>query len=614
MKWNRGIKRFLTFCLAGAVGLTGVLPGFEISAYAGYADISNNEFIHTDKSPSGKTGKIMSIPLIITNNGEFEDDENIWVSISPDNDFYGDKTDDSSNLSDDFPFEIGQDTFNERKKVGKIKDGQSKHVTLSARVRRDLSDGYYRVNIRIEGENSGYRDEWINIWIKKSTDTSDDDDIDDGTVDFVLGEGQSTPDGTYPHVMDFKINMRNASKLELYDVTVSLELSEDKDKYPFEINDVNYDRRFDKIEAGQTVELPYSMAIRSDVYTGYYPIKTKIYYRDSSNGSGPFESVERTFYVRVHNKEKEDDLGEFDKNDRTMARLVVDRFETVPETIIAGEEFELILHMKNASSDIAATNILFAFESEKVSDSAIFSMESGASSVTVNRLNPGETTELRMKMSSGAGVDQRSYALTIKETYDSPEFKNAEATVSIDIPVKQIARMNIGTFEIMPDTITVGSESNVMFPINNTGKVILYNVMVHFEADSINPADAYVGNIKPGESGNVDVMLTGIAPTADDGTIPITISYEDENGTVTEIEKSLLLNVIEQMPEENWDIEAGNMDDLEADSGFFGKHKIAVTVVLCGAFLAFAAVFVELKRRKKKKQEEEEKEIEDEIS
>ena len=211
----------------------------------------------------------MSIPLIITNNGEFEDDENIWVSISPDNDFYGDKTDDSSNLSDDFPFEIGQDTFNERKKVGKIKDGQSKHVTLSARVRRDLSDGYYRVNIRIEGENSGYRDEWINIWIKKSTDTSDDDDIDDGTVDFVLGEGQSTPDGTYPHVMDFKINMRNASKLELYDVTVSLELSEDKDKYPFEINDVNYDRRFDKIEAGQTVELPYSMAIRSDVYTGY---------------------------------------------------------------------------------------------------------------------------------------------------------------------------------------------------------------------------------------------------------------------------------------------------------------------------------------------------------
>ena len=40
------------------------------------------------------------------------------------------------------------------------------------------------------------------------------------------------------------------------------------------------------------------------------------------------------------------------------------------------------------------------------------------------------------------------------------------------------------------------------------GKVILYNVTVTFEADSIKTTDAYVGNIKPGETGNVDTMLT----------------------------------------------------------------------------------------------------------
>ncbi len=51
-----------------------------------------------------------------------------------------------------------------------------------------------------------------------------------------------------------------------------------------------------------------------------------------------------------------------------------------------------------------------------------------------------------------------------------------------------------------------------MFGINNTGKVILYNVTVTFEADSIKTTDAYVGNIKPGETGNVDTMLTGVAP------------------------------------------------------------------------------------------------------
>ena len=75
-------------------------------------------------------------------------------------------------------------------------------------------------------------------------------------------------------------------------------------------------------------------------------------------------------------------------------------------------------------------------------------------------------------------------------------------------------RLNTGTIDIMPDSISVGAESNVMFQINNTGKVLLYNVMVTFLGDSVQKTDAYVGNIKPGDSGSVDAMLSGIAPTA----------------------------------------------------------------------------------------------------
>ena len=42
----------------------------------------------------------------------------------------------------------------------------------------------------------------------------------------------------------------------------------------------------------------------------------------------------------------------------------------------------------------------------------------------------------------------------------------------------------------MPDAISVGEESNVMFSINNTGKVMLYNVNAVFEADSIQKMSA----------------------------------------------------------------------------------------------------------------------------
>ena len=362
--------------------------------------------------------------------------------------------------------------------------------------------------------------------------------------------------------------------------------------------------------AGETVSLDYSMAIREDVYTGYYPIKTIIYYRDSSNGTGEIMKLERSFYVRVHNKEKEDDLGEFDKNDREMARLIVDSYETVPAEVYAGQEFELILRMKYASSQISASNILFTMESEKVSESAVFTMESGSSSMTVDRLNPGEITELRVKMVPGAGVDQRSYSLTINETYDSPEFKNAEEQVTVDIPVKQEPRLNIGTFEIMPESITVGSESNVMFQINNTGKVTLYNVMARFEADSINPAEGYVGNIKSGETGNVDVMLTGIAPTADDGTINITISYEDVNGVPSEVKKTILLTVTEEIPMDMGDM--GWMEEVPEEPSGPGKGLIAAVAVIAAA--GGAGAFLIIRHRKKKKaklQEEEEDEDED---
>lgn len=43
--------------------------------------------------------------------------------------------------------------------------------------------------------------------------------------------------------------------------------------------------------------------------------------------------------------------------------------------------------------------------------------------MVVDSLAPGQTTEIRAKFTAKAGVDQRSYGITVKEKYDSPEFK-----------------------------------------------------------------------------------------------------------------------------------------------------------------------------------------------
>ena len=393
-----------------------------------------------------------------------------------------------------FPFEITENTF-KTTTLGTVQAGKEKNASLTARVRADLSEGYYSVPIAIYSKSGDSRQAIaygeVLIWVTKPG-ANDKDNDPDRQISFTLGEGQATPYGDYPNVMDFAINMRNSGISEARDVTASMVLSKDSNEFPFAINEGNYDRKYEKIAAGETVSMPYSFAIRSDAYTGYYPLKFEITYRETATGD--LQKIEEEFWVHVKNKEKEDASKDFNENDRTKARLVVDSFETIPKDIVAGENFQLILRMKNASSSIGASNILFSLESEKGSDSAVFTTASGSSSVVVNSLGAGEVTELKIDMHSKAGIDQRSYALNIKESYDSPEFKNASETVSIDIPLKQIARLNTGTIEVMPSSMEVGNESNIMFPINNTGRVILYNVTVAFQADSIVPIDTFVGN------------------------------------------------------------------------------------------------------------------------
>ena len=607
MKKNM-FTRILAFLITGVLAFS-VLP--PVAARAELVDTSDNEVIVSKSVPKGKTGKRMNVTFTIKNDSgeKWEDVEariyNNGAFIAGPNAVEGEYV---------FPFEVTTGTF-EPKHVGTIEDGKSKNVSIPARVRSDLSEGYYTVQIEITSkEHKASALEYVNIWVSKSTGSDKDDDEEEREVGFVLGEGQFTPYGTYPNVMEFAINMRNDGLTEARDVNVVMVLNKDTNEFPFDINEGNYDRNFEKIGADEVVQLPYSMAIRSDAYTGYYPIKFEIRYRETATGQ--IMKEEETFWVHIKNKDKDDTSGDFNEHDRTKARIVVDGFETIPETIIAGEPFRLVLRMKNASSSLAASNILFTMESEKVDNSSVFTTESGSSSVVVNSLSAGEVTELTFDLLSRAGIDQRSYALTIKETYDSPEFKNASESVTIDIPIKQIARLNTGTMEVMPDSITVGSESNIMFPINNTGKVILYNVMVAFEADSIQPTDTYVGNIKPGETGNVDVMLSAVAPTQDEGKVKVLITYEDENGEVQPaVEKELTLFVTEAMDDDFGmdNIDVGDFSDIPMENGsFFGKYKIQI---IAGGILAAAAVvFFLIRRKKKKKAQQEEDDLGDEIS
>ena len=507
-----------------------------------------------------------------------------------------------------YPFEV-TDSLNRHYKVGHVNKKAKKTVNLNVNVKKGLEEGYYPILIyiskRAQGED-GMSSEYaktIMAWIetKKTTGTSETNEDNSEPVAFALGENQPTPSANYSEVMNFDVNVRNTGYKTAYDVRVDMELSEDIAKFPFEINDGNYDRQMGNMNPDQTVAVPFSMAVREKAKSGYYPIKFKIRYRENENGNFA-APIEDTFYVRVYGKDEDDSLdSEAGENERTKARIIVDSFETDPAEIYAGQDFTLKVRMKNASNSIVASNILFTFESETVSDSPVFTTVNGSNSVVVNSLAPGASDTLTIKFSSSPTAEQRSYTITINEQYDSPEFKNAKEAVKIAVGLKQEARLNTGTIEVMPDAISVGEESNVMFSINNTGKVMLYNVNAVFEADSIQKNEAYVGNIEPGKSGNVDTMINGIAPTTDDGKVKLSITYEDENGKVSTVEKEiqLMVNEDQSMDESNVD-DTWNSDDVQPEPSTTDKLKhLAIPVGIVGVVLA-AVILVVIRRKKKK--------------
>ena len=559
----------------------------------------------------GKNGTV-SVTLMNMEDKDWVETE-IWIASEDDfRNHYSDeitKTEDRDSeessivqsMKTIYPFEV-TDSLNRHYKVGHVNKKAKKTVNLNVNVKKGLEEGYYPILIyiskRAQGED-GMSSEYaktIMAWIetKKTTGTSETDEDSSEPVAFALGENQSTPSANYSEVMNFDVNVRNTGYKTAYDVRVDMELSEDITKFPFEINDGNYDRQMGNMNPDQTVAVPFSMAVREKAKSGYYPIKFKIRYRENENGNFA-APVEDTFYVRVYGKDEADSLdSEAGENERTKARIIVDSFETDPAEIYAGQDFTLKVRMKNASNSIAASNILFTFESEAVSDSPVFTTVNGSNSVVVNSLAPGASDTLTIKFSSSPTAEQRSYTITINEQYDSPEFKNAKEAVKIAVGLKQEARLNTGTIEVMPDAISVGEESNVMFSINNTGKVMLYNVNAVFEADSIQKNEAYVGNIEPGKSGNVDTMINGIAPTTDDGKVKLSITYEDENGKVSTVEKEiqLMVNEDQSMDESNVD-DTWSSDDVQPEPSTTDKLKhLAIPVGIVGVVLAAVILVV----------------------
>ena len=426
-----------------------------------------------------------------------------------------------------------------------------------------------------------------------------------------VGDNWQTPTVSYGQQVAIVLPVVNFGTEELNDLIIEPVTSTLVTEWPFEPDMTNYLQTEPYIPGNQTKdkamenrrEFTFYFTARDDVMSGYYPLKFNIWYTKS--GIRCEEPAALTVYVQTVGRPGSGTIGGNGQDDtKAKPRIVVTGFETNPAEVFVGDTFTLTIHVKNTATDMPVTNVLFDMQAategeDKTNTYAAFLPTSGASSVFMDKIGANTAEDIVIEMTAKADLAQKPYVLDVNMKYDAGSMFDLTDKASVSIPIHQESRFDTSVPEVAPSDITVGSQSNVMMSVYNTGKTTLYNVQVKFHADSIDEASAFVGNLQSGATGNVDVMLTGIAPTMDDGTVVMEISYEDDAGNVTTTEKTITLYVNEEFYDDMM-YDDSMMDNTDESAGS-GKKGVVIGIVIAVIVVAGAAgavIFIRLKKKK----------------
>lgn len=452
-----------------------------------------------------------------------------------------------------------------------------------------------------------------------SKDDKDDKD-DDTTVPvnadhfLTVGGNWVTPVANAGQPVSIVLPIVNMGKTNVTKAVVTPVLSTDTATWPFEITQSGYSQTIEDLPGTDTGmsdmdrrrELTWNLQTRSDVGNGYQKISFNVRYF-ASDGSSQTTTLDT--YIQTSGT-----AGVSADGKASTPRVIVTGFETNPEVVHAGDSFMLTLHLKNTSTATSVNNMLFEFDAAVEGKDSETTYESflptaGSNTIFVDKMAKNGTRDIQIEMEARSDLAQKPYAIDVNMSYEDEHVNAYTNKASVSIPVKQEARIDMSQPEVTPSSIDVGSEANVMFSIYNLGKTKLYNVSVKTDSEFFSGGDSFVGNLDSGATGSVDMYLTGEAATTDDGTVKLQITYEDETGAPTTVEKEISLFVTEPVYDDGMHDDTA-MPDGDTGNGMGIGGKIAVVVVILIAAGVAGAVIV-MKRKKKKEQQNLEDDIMD---
>ena len=351
-----------------------------------------------------------------------------------------------------------------------------------------------------------------------------------------------------------KFDLRNNGGINAKDVLVKVESSD-----PTIIPKTTSIKKINSIAPNGKESLEFVFSPTEEAVTKNYPLEITIKYIDDLGAESTINQ-----YVGIYVEKSGED------STKGKPKLIIDKYNFLPQLVRAGENFEMTLSFYNTSSSKTVKNIKIFLTAESGSShdspgagSSAFTPVDSSNTFYIDSIPPRGKIEKTITMFTIPDAIAKTHTITANFEYEDNEGNELKDIELIGVPVVQNSRLETGELSYYPEAM-VGQPMPISLEFYNTGKVTLYNMMVKLEGDfQTENGSTYIGNFATGSSEYFEGMVVPSEPGELNGAVLFT--YEDSTGQQQELRKEFTLNVMEMPPMEEYP--GGEFPPMEEESG-----------------------------------------------
>lgn len=364
-----------------------------------------------------------------------------------------------------------------------------------------------------------------------------------------------TPSGDYGDQLEVRLPL-TCTNGYVYDLKVTPVLSNDIEKFPFDIDLVDYTLSYPgSIGRGQVVEFLYHLRLSKKATVGVKQVDFNVTYR---NDEGDLKSGTVSLFVNVRKG-----LSPTSDKDTTTSvpKLIIESYKLSSDKIYAGETFDLEFTIKNTSDSTNLQNVQIHIK-DAGETATIVPASGGSNTLYISKIGKGQSSSQKVSLQTAPDATAKAYTLNVDFSYESASTNAAHtANETIAVPILQKIRLKCDEPTVYDDVSYLDSSTSMSIKMYNMGRSSIYNCIVDVEGNGLKLEESYFGGtLSAGSTLAADISV--IPSEAGDIQGTVVISYEDVYGEPGEERLPFTLHVE--------DPNAG-MENMEGMEGMGGE-------------------------------------------